>query len=420
MLSGMATRRVTFESRRGTPLAAVLDTPDRAEVQATALLAHCFTCGKDLKGLRTLSRTLVEHGFAVLRFDFTGIGESGGEPLERGLGGDADDVEDAAAWLAEHQQGPSLLVGHSLGGLAAILAADRIASLRAVATIGTPSTPQHLEKLVSVGPDDIAPDASVETTLGGRRFRLPGRFFAELRARSPLACLHDLKLPLLVAHSVTDSVVSVQHAEALFRAARDPRAAYTSLGQADHLLSDEADARFAGRAIGGWAAAILDLDVAPHAATGTATETATGTAAETSAASTRLEDRTSLAVTEGGYATDAYAGGFPLRIDEPDTHGGTDTGPTPVELLRAALASCTSITLRMYADRKGWPLTRIEVEVTSSSRREGGVTRTHLERRIRLEGDLDEPQRARALEIADRCPVHRMLEGEVTIDTVEA
>jgi len=403
----MATQHVTFDNRRGQPLAGVLDLPDDGQVRATALLAHCFTCGKDLKGLARLSRTLVEHGFAVLRFDFTGMGESGGAPLEGGLGGDADDVEDAAAWLAEHHAAPSLLVGHSLGGLAAILAAERIPSLVALATIGTPSEPAHVLNLVSVDPSTVGADDAVETTIAGRRFTLPGRFFAELEARTPLACLRELKLPLLVLHAVTDAVVSVKHAEALFQAARDPRKAYVSLGQADHLLMKESDARFAGHVLGAWAASLLEQ------AGGTMDVTANVSGQP------RLEERLSRAVTGEGYATDAYAGGHPMRFDEPLTAGGTDTGPTPVEALRSALAACTTITLRMYANRKEWPLERIVCDVTSKSERRDGEVFTHFERRIELVGDLDAEQRKRILEIADRCPVHRSLEGTVTIETVE-
>jgi len=491
----MATQHVTFENRRGRPLAGVLDLPDDGKVRAAALLAHCFTCGKDLKGLVRMSRTLVEHGFAVLRFDFTGMGESGGTPLEGGLGGDADDVEDAAAWLAEHHAAPSLLVGHSLGGLAAILAAERMPSLVALATIGTPSEPAHVLNLVSVDPSTVGADEAVETTIAGRSFTLPGRFFAELEARTPLACLRELKLPLLVGHSlgglaailaaeripslvalatigtpsepahvlnlvsvdpstvgadeavettiagrsftlpgrffaeleartplaclrelklpllvlhaVTDAVVSVKHAEALFQAARDPRKAYVSLGQADHLLAKESDARFAGHVLGAWAASLLEQ------AGGTMDVTANVSGQP------RLEERLSRAVTGEGYATDAYAGGHPMRFDEPLTAGGTDTGPTPVEALRSALAACTTITLRMYANRKEWPLERIVCDVTSKSERRDGEVFTHFERRIELVGDLDAEQRKRILEIADRCPVHRSLEGTVTIETVE-
>ena len=403
----MATRPVHLTNRRGRTLAAKLETPDAGPPHATALLAHCFTCGKDLKGLVRLSRTLTDHGFAVLRVDFTGLGESDGDVGEAGLGGDADDLLDAAAWLETEIAAPALLVGHSLGGLAAILAAPKLPSLRALATIGAPSDPEHVLGLVAVDPATLEADGRAETTLAGRTFTLPRRFFDDLAARDPLAVLRELRVPLLVLHAVTDAIVGVRHAQALFEAAHDPRKSYVSLGQADHLLSRDADARFAGHMLGAWAASLVEM---------------AGDRLDVHAPATdapRLPERVSRAVTGAGYATDAWAGGHPLRVDEPLTAGGTDTGGTPVDLVRTALAACTSITLRMYADRKGWPLDRIEVDVTSSSERKDGEVHTHYVRRITLVGDLDDDQRARAIEIADRCPVHRSLEGPTTIDTVE-
>ncbi len=184
-----------------------------------------------------------------------------------------------------------------------------------------------------------------------------------------------------------------------------------SLGQAGHLLPREQDARYAGHVIGGWAAAILEGEGDPRGTRPAARPAAT--------AGERLDERVHRAVTRDGYATDAWAGGFPLRIDEPEDVGGTDTGPKPNELLRVALAACTTITVRMYADRKKWPLQRIEAEVDGQSKREGGVMRSTFQRRVRLVGDLDDEQRARLMEIADRCPVHRTLEGEVEIETKE-
>ncbi len=403
----MPTTPARITNRRGRTLAAKLETPDDGAPHATALLAHCFTCGKDLKGLVRLSRTLVDHGFAVLRVDFTGLGESGGDVGEAGLGGDAEDLLDAAAWLETEIAAPALLVGHSLGGLAAILAAPQLPSLRALATIAAPSTPEHVLGLVAVDPATLGDDERAETTLAGRTFTLPRRFFDDLAARDPLAVLRDLRVPLLVLHAVTDTVVGVHHAQALFEAAHDPRKSYVSLGQADHLLARDGDARFAGHMLGAWAASLVEM---------------AGDRLDVHAPATdapRLPERVSRAVTGAGYATDAWAGGHPIRADEPLTSGGTDTGGTPVDLVRTALAACTSITLRMYADRKGWPLERIEVDVTSRSERKDGEVHTHYERRITLVGDLDADQRARAIEIADRCPVHRSLEGPTTIDTVE-
>lgn len=412
----MATRSIELENRRGRRLSARLDLPDDGDSPATALLAHCFTCCKDLAGLVRLSRTLTEHGFAVLRFDFTGLGESEGDVGEAGLGGDADDLEDAAAWLEEEMAAPSLLVGHSMGGLAALLVADRLASLRALATIGTPAEPEHVQGLLGGDPGELKEGETVDVTVADRSFRLGKGFFDELRERTPTECLRELRIPVLFMHSVTDQVVGIDHAERLFRAARSAKS-FVSLAQAGHLLPRDQDARYAGRVIGGWAAAILEGEGEGEAR---GTRPAARTAASTAATrGERLGERVNRAVTRDGYATDAWAGGFPLRIDEPEDVGGTDTGPKPGELLRTALASCTTITMRMYADRKKWPLERIEAEVDGPSKREGGVMRSRFVRRVRLVGDLDEGQRARLLEIADRCPVHRVFGGEVEIATEE-
>ncbi|MDZ7800933.1 MAG: alpha/beta fold hydrolase [Trueperaceae bacterium] len=406
----MPTRSLHFENRRGRRLAARLDLPEGGTAHATAVLAHCFTCGKDLKGLVRLSRTLVAHGFAVMRLDFTGLGESEGEFAEAGLGGDADDLEDAAHYLEQEIAAPSLLIGHSLGGLAALLVAPRLTSLDGLVTIGTPSDPRHVKGLLGSDLDAGAEDGRVEAVIAGRTFRLPQAFLDEVDQRTPADCLLDLHVPVMILHAVTDEVVAIEHAERLFKAAKHPKS-FVSLGTAGHLLPREADARYAGHVIGGWAAGLRgargDEDgIAPP----------DGRPAQ----GARLPERATRATTRQGYATQGYAGGFPLRLDEPEDVGGTDTGPSPSALLRLALAGCTAITVRMYADRKAWPLEAIQVDVTSESKRAQGTTRSRFERRIRLDGDLDEEQRARLIDIAGRCPVHRTLEGEVSVDTSEA
>ncbi len=401
------TPNLRIPSRRGHDLAARLDTPLAAPVEATAILAPCFTCGKDLRGLVHISRTLTEHGFGVLRLDVSGVGDSEGVALEAGFAGDVHDLEDAAAWLAATHVAPSLLVGHSLGGIAAIVASQRIPTLHAIATIATPSHARDIRVRIEADPKAFAERLEARARLGTQGTGNLERYFAEVDAAAPLKVLAQHRRPYLVLHAVSDATVGIHHAEALFHAAKDPRKAYLSLGQADHLLTSDADARFAGRLVGAWAASVLEADGVEAATTVRA------------ARPSQREDRITRAITGAGYATGGYAGGHPIRFDEPIKVGGTDTGPTPVEVLRSALAACTTITLRMYADRKGWPLERVECDVTSTSERKDGEVFTHFARHIRLDGDLDSEQRARILEIADRCPVHRSLEGTVTIETVE-
>ncbi|MFW5899539.1 MAG: OsmC family protein, partial [Jiangellaceae bacterium] len=303
----------------------------------------------------------------------------------------------------------SLLIGHSLGGLAALLEAPRLASLDGLVTLGTPSDPRHVKGLLGDDLDAGAEDGRVEAVIAGRTFRLPQGFLDEVDRRTPAACLRDLRVPVMILHSVTDEVVAIDHAERLFKAAKHPKS-FVSLGTAGHLLPREADARYAGHVIGGWAAGL-------RAAQGD--EDGIAPPAGAPAQGTRLSERVERAITRQGYATEGYAGGFPVRLDEPEDVGGTDTGPSPSELLRLALAGCTAITVRMYADRKEWPLEAIQVDVTSETKREQGTTRTRFDRRVRLDGELSDEQRTRLLDIAGRCPVHRKLVGEVSVDTAE-
>lgn len=408
----MGTHSLSFESRSGRRLGANLDVPRDGPPAATALLAHCFTCGKDLKGLVHLSRALSDAGFAVLRFDMTGRGESEGSFAEDGLSGDVDDLEDAAAFLAREVAPPSLLVGHSLGGAVALLAAPRIDSLRALATVGAPAEPSQL---IGVTPEATGGDPAegeAEASIGGRTFRLSRTLVEALTASNPLERLSELRLPLMILHSVVDEVVGVEHAARLFEAAHHPKS-FVSLGSAGHLLPRERDARFAGSVIGAWAAALLEPAAAGDAAPRTPIPRAPTKAS-------MKEERRTYAVTGAGLATNGTIGGFPVRLDEPPSKGGTDTGPAPTELLRAALAACTSITLRMYADRKGWPLHSVTVEVDSEAERRNGSMFTTYTRTIALTGPLDGAQRERLMEIADRCPVHRGLEGDVHIASVPA
>lgn len=406
----MSTRKLSFDNRRGRRLGARLDVPRYGPPAAAALLAHCFTCGKDLKGLVQLSRTLTEHGFAVLRIDMTGIGESEGEFAESGLAGDAEDLQDAAEVLSAEIAPPALLVGHSFGGAAALLAAPRIASLRALATIAAPAEPAHMTSLFPGAEEQAREEGAAEVAIAGRAFRLPDAFLQELASTDPTERLARLGVPLMILHAVTDEVVAIDHATRLFMAAKHPKS-FVSLGDAGHLLPRRRDARFAGNVIGAWAAALLEPE--SRRPLGDPRPVPRTTAREAPD-----EERRTLAVTGAGLATDGTIGGFPVRLDEPESVGGTDTGPAPMQLLRAALASCSSITMRMYADRKGWPLESATVEVDSTSVRRNGSMHTTYTRTIAMTGPLTEAQRERLMQIADRCPVHRALEGDVHIATV--
>ncbi|HEX5725209.1 MAG TPA: bifunctional alpha/beta hydrolase/OsmC family protein [Longimicrobiaceae bacterium] len=402
----MHTVPLTFTGSRGHTLAARLDLPPGGEPVAWALSAHCFTCTKNLTAQVNLSRALAREGVAVLRFDFTGLGGSEGDFAETGFSSNVDDLVAAAGAMTARGIAPTLLIGHSLGGTAALCAAPRISSLRGVVTIAAPSDPWHVAGLLGESRAEIEASGQATVHLGGQPFTVTRALLDDLRAARVEEELGKLGLPLLVMHSPRDQTVGVEHAARIFQAAKHPRS-FVSLDPADHLLTGRADAAYAGRMIAAWATRWLPESPAPPLATLTA--------------GGRVVTETGAA----GFRTEARAGRHVLVLDEPVAVGGADAGPTPYDLLLAALGACTGMTLRMYAARKGWPLEGVTVQ-SSHSRvhaldgeacpdREPRMDR--VERQVRLEGPLDAEQRARLLEIADRCPVHRTLSAGAVIAT---
>jgi len=368
-----------------------------------ALFAHCFTCGKDLHAARRIAEELAAQGFGVLRFDFTGLGASGGDFADVTLSSDVDDVVAAAAWLTEHHGAPSLLVGHSLGGAAVLLATPRLDAVRAVATIGAPSDPEHLTHLI---PDEaqVRAEGCVQVELAGRSFPITTAFLDDLTSHRLTDVVRELRRATLFLHSPQDNTVGVAHARALFQAARHPRS-FVSLDGADHLLSDPADARYAGRLIASWARRYVGVE---------------------EAAGPDHRDDVEARTLGTGFGTDVIIDGrHRLRADEPIDVGGEDTGPSPYDLLSAALASCTSMTLQMYAARKKLDLEEAIVHVrhekVHAADCEACETSTgkvdRFQRSIELRGNLTPDVRARMLQIADRCPVHRTLHSEVSVVT---
>lgn len=404
----MPSRRVTFDNGRGQLLSARLDLPADGAPDAYALLAHCFTCSKDLRGLRRLSSALSQAGFAVMRLDFTGLGESEGEFAETTFTSNVDDLVAAANHLEEHYQAPSLLVGHSLGGAAVLAAAPHMPSVLAIATVGAPADPRHVERLMTEG-SAIETDGEGLVDIGGRPFTVRREFLQDLRRSGLPQSVARLGRPLLLLHSPSDTVVGIDNARRLFDAARHPKS-FLSLDRADHLLSDPDDAELAGSLIASWARGYIER---PRQANWKSDP----------------HDNRVVARTELGLRTEILADGFALIADEPASVGGTETGPTPYDLLAAALGACTTMTLRMYADRKDWPLEAALVRVRhskvhaeDSARDAEGAPRggkmDRFERELELIGPLDEEQRLRLLEIANRCPVHRTLEeGPIEIST---
>jgi uncharacterized OsmC-like protein/alpha/beta superfamily hydrolase len=392
-------QRVSFEGSAGEPLAARLDLPAGPPI-AFAIFAHCFTCSKDVKAAGRIAAGLNATGIAVLRFDFTGLGASGGEFANTNFSSNLEDLRRAADWLRADHRAPQLLVGHSFGGAAVIAVAADIPEVRAVATIGAPSSTLHLTHLFADAVPTLEREGRAQVTIAGRSFTIHREFLADLAAHDVERKAAELHRALLVLHSPTDLEVGIDHATSLFGAARHPKS-FIALDGADHLLTNPQDAVFAATVIGAWATRYLDAE-APVAAP-TPASTAAVVVAET---------------TQGTYLNHVVAGRHHFLADEPNDVGGFDAGPSPYDLLAAGLGACTSMTLRLYADRKDMALDRITVEIdhekvyaddrdSATAGRSGGIDR--FVRRIRLEGSLDEAQRADLLRVADRCPVHRTL-----------
>ncbi len=402
----MPSHQLTFMNTTGERLSARLDMPPDDQPYTYALFAHCFTCSKDLKAVGNISRALTQEGIAVLRFDFTGLGESEGEFAETNFSSNVTDLVAAARFLEEQYQAPQLLIGHSLGGTAVIQAAAHLPSARAVVTIGAPSEPTHVNRLLGSDRETINAQGVAEVTLAGRQFTIKKQFLDDLSQTQMQNSIRRLRKALLILHAPLDNVVGIDNARQIFDAALHPKS-FVSLDGADHLLSNQADSLYAGSLIAAWAKKYIEPpQLEPP----------------------QVEVSDEWVVVETGqtpYRTDIVASGHHLIADEPLAVGGTDTGPNPYDYLVAALGSCTSITLRMYADRQDWPLEAIRVRLKHQKihARDCETCETEsgkvdwIEREIELVGPLTNKQRARLRDIADRCPVHRTLHNEIVVNT---
>ncbi|MFZ7093387.1 alpha/beta fold hydrolase [Primorskyibacter sp. 2E233] len=400
----MRTERLSFPGHSGATLAARLDMPQGPHL-ATALFAHCFTCGKDIPAAKRISARLAAMGIAVLRFDFTGLGHSEGEFANTTFTSNAADLEAAAAHLEEIGMPPSLLIGHSLGGLAVLQAASRIASVRAVVTIGTPFDPAHVTDHFGAQLEAIQSEGRAQVSLGGRPVTIGHDFVKDVRNQDLAPTIAGLKRALLVLHAPRDEIVDISNATKIFTAAKHPKS-FVTLDEADHLISAPRDAEYAAEVIAAWAGRYLDL--APPAPPIGAPE-----------GITRVSE-----ADPSGFLQDIQNGPHHHALaDEPRAYGGTNRGMSPYGFLAAGLGACTSMTIRMYARRKGWPLTHVCVDVTHDklhAQDAGTGAETRIDaftRRITLSGALSDDQRTRLLEIADKCPVHKTLEKGATIKT---
>ena len=396
----MSTQVFDFTGARGHKLSGRLDLPD-GPVLAYALFAHCFTCTKNSLAATHISRALNGRGIAVLRFDFSGLGQSEGAFAETTFTGDVADLTEAARAMVAAGIAPQLLIGHSLGGAAVLAAAGELDSLKAVATIGAPFDVSHVTHQFGDALQTIVERGEAQVVLGGRPFTVRRAFVDDLSGHPMAERIRTLRHPLLVMHAPLDETVAVDNAQQVFLAARHPKS-YVSLDDADHLLTRSADSEYAADVIAAWASRYLIP--APEAA-----------APDAEAARTVLVQETGA----GLYQAEVRIGRSHFLADEPVEVGGLGSGPSPFELISAALGACTAMTLRMYAERKAIPLGQVEVAV-SHKRVLGAEKPEQFERVIDLGGDLDDDQRARLLQIAERCPVHRVLEPGAVIETRQA
>jgi putative redox protein len=399
----VTTERVEFQGAQGDTLAARLERP-AGPALGWALFAHCFSCSKDIHAAQRIARRLTEHGFAVLRFDFTGLGQSEGDFANTNFSSNVEDLVKAAEWLEAGFEGPGLLVGHSLGGAAVIAAAPRIVSVTAVATIGAPADADHVRRQFIEHVPEIEETGLARVQLSGRPFTIKKQFLEDIEGRALDDVVHTLKAALLICHSPVDQTVAIENATRLFVDARHPKS-FLSLDHADHLLSRAQDAHFAADVIGAWAARYAHTVTLPEPPAPAGARCAT-------------VEETGL----GGFHSWARAGGHAFIVDEPLAQNGLDGGPHPYQLLCASLAACTTMTLRMYADHKGYDFGRIATEVTHDRDADAPAkaSRDVFRRVVRTEKPQDAAMQAKILEIANKCPVHRTLERSSTIETRNA
>ncbi|MFH6985287.1 bifunctional alpha/beta hydrolase/OsmC family protein [Marinoscillum luteum] len=402
----MRSQKVSFVNKSGQNLSGRMDFPLTGKPKAFVLFAHCFTCSSTLKALDHISSALTQNGMAVLRFDFTGLGQSGGEFEDTNFSSNLSDLTEAYEFLEKKFEAPQILIGHSLGGAAVLHVAGALKKVKAVVTIGAPSNPTHVKALLKGGEKEIRENGEAEVNIGGRPFKIKKQFLEDLEKDRKGEVIRHLGKALLVMHSPQDKIVGIDNAAEIYQQAMHPKS-FITLDGSDHLLSRKADSHYVGNMVSSWASRYI----VPNDAEEVAPEGEVWT---------RLSDQ--------GFLTEITAGKHHLLADEPEGSGGTDHGPSPYGYLLSALGACTAMTLRMYADYKKIDLKEVKVKLTHDKvhQQDGGQAEAakgkidQIRRMIRLEGDLTDAERKRLIEIADRCPVHKTLEGKPQIITEEA
>ena len=401
-----SSEKITFPGSQGAMLAARMEYP-AGRPKATVIFAHCFTCSKDIYAASRIARELAGRDFQVLRFDFTGLGASEGEFANTNFSSNIQDLLAAADYLRREGHAPEILIGHSLGGAAILAAAGEIPEVKAVATIGAPADAAHVVHNFAAHVDEIREKGEAEVMLAGRKFNIRKQFLDDLESASFQDRIANMRKALLVFHAPTDQIVGIENAAEIFQAARHPKS-FVSLDGADHLLSRRSDAIYVAEVLSAWALRFIAQDE--------------------SESEEDIQDDDTVFVSESGatkFQQTVRIGPHRLVADEPVSVGGGDIGPTPYDFLAVGLGACTSMTIRMYAERKQIPLEHVEVLVRHEKRHandcvdceSAGSRIDYFDRTLRFRGDLTAEQREKLTEIADKCPVHRTLKAGARVTT---
>lgn len=400
----MNIHKVFFTNKDKEQLAGRLELPLDQKPHNFVIFAHCFTCTKNLTAVKNVGRALTNAGFGVLRFDFTGLGESEGDFENTNFSGNVDDLIEAANFLEENYQAPTLIIGHSLGGAAAIFAASKLESIKAVAVINSPSDPSHVMHLLKDSEQEITKNGKARVNLGGVDFTIKKQFLDDLENNTLKDVVSDLRKALLILHSPQDNTVGIKNAEKIYIAAHHPKS-FVSLDGVDHLLSKKEDSMYVGEVIAGWASRYVEIPPAKE-----------------------IKSKSKVAASLGQdekFTTNLKVGDHYLIADEPKSFGGNNFGPSPYEFLSAGLAACTVMTIQMYARRKNWNVGNVSVHIDYS--KEHAIDCQECEkdsskidtfkREIKLVGNLTDEQKAKLIQIADKCPVHKTLHSKTQIIT---
>lgn len=399
----MESIKVSFKNSESIELKGILELPTGRNPHTYVLFAHCFTCNKNFHAPTNISRSLSRQGYAVLRFDFTGLGESEGDFPDTNFSGNVEDLIAASEFLSKEYEAPKILIGHSLGGAASLFAAKSIPSIKCIATINAPSSLEHVQKHFSGSLKEISEKGSADVKIGGRSFKIKEQFIKDLKKNSDQTALDEITTALLILHSPQDDIVPISHAEKLYRAAKHPKS-FISLDGADHMLSNKKDSQYAGKMIAAWAEKYLDLNEEEEVVT---------------------DHQVIAELGKEGFTTTISVGKHHFIADEPKSLGGMELGPNPYEFVSSGLAACTSMTIQMYARRKKWEIEKVETHVSYNKKYASDCENCEdksakidtFQREIIIKSELDEKQLNRLLEIADKCPVHKTLTSVAEIIT---